>query len=90
MSVVNLINSVNNMAKSSQPSEKDLMAEEGYRDACRDVFNEAMEKGLDVIQMENGDIITTGTELVVNIFSWDASKKKMAITKSTKTIISEE
>jgi hypothetical protein len=40
-------------------------------------MNEALKNGYDVLHMENGDIITTGTKVIVTQYRWDPSKKKM-------------
>ena len=41
------------------------------------LINDALQKGFDVLQMANGDIVTTGTKIVVSTYSWDDSKGKL-------------
>lgn len=41
------------------------------------LITESLQKGLDVTQMPNGDIIVTEIKTVNTQYSWDASKGKM-------------
>jgi Protein of unknown function (DUF2671) len=36
-----------------------------------------LQKGFDVLQLDNGDIVTTGTKIVVTQYHWDTEKGKM-------------
>jgi hypothetical protein len=55
----------------------DLMANPDYLRHSSSVINDALKEGFDVLQMPNGDIVTTGTRVVVHNFIWDAAKKKL-------------
>jgi hypothetical protein len=55
----------------------DFLNDEAYIDSCQDIINEALGHGYDVLNMENGDIITTGTKVIVTQYRWDDEKKKM-------------
>ena len=46
------------------------------------VINDALKDGFDVLQMPNGDIVTTGTKVIVNTFVWDAAKGKLVKAKA--------
>ncbi len=52
----------------------DLMANPDYLRHSSSIINEALKDGFDVLQLPNGDIVTTGTKTIVNTFVWDASK----------------
>lgn len=55
----------------------ELMASPEYLRHSSAVINEALKEGFDVLQLPNGDIVTTGTRVIVNNFTWDAAKKKL-------------
>jgi hypothetical protein len=55
----------------------DLMANPEYLRHSSAVINEALKEGFDVLQLPNGDIVTTGTKTVVNTYIWDASKARL-------------
>ena len=38
------------------------------------LVNQALQKGMDVLQMEDGDIVMTGTQTITFRFEWDAEK----------------
>jgi hypothetical protein len=76
-SIKELINDINEADKGG-PADKDYMQDEDYRESCFEVINEALQKGFDVIHMENGDIITTGTKIIVTQYRWDSAKRKLA------------
>lgn len=48
-----------------------------YLRHCSNIINDALQKGYDVLQLENGNIVTTGTKIVVNQYRWDDAKQKM-------------
>jgi Protein of unknown function (DUF2671) len=60
----------------------DLMADPAYLRHSSALINEALQKGFDVLQLANGDIVTTGTKTVVYTYSWDASHAKLAKIKT--------
>lgn len=60
----------------------DLMSDPAYLRHSSALINEALQKGFDVLQLANGDIVTTGTKTIVNTYSWDAAKGKLAKAKA--------
>jgi hypothetical protein len=60
----------------------DLMADPAYLRHSSALINEALQKGFDVLQLANGDIVTTGTKTVVYTYSWDSQHAKLAKVKS--------
>jgi Protein of unknown function (DUF2671) len=54
-----------------------LMQNPEYIRQSSAIISEALQKGFDVLQMENGDIVTTGTKIIVTQFKWDTKKGKM-------------
>lgn len=77
-----MVDSIKDMV-SSLPKTKgkgeaeQFMQDDNYIDSCQEIIKEALQKGYDVIHMENGDIITTGTKVIVTQYRWEAEKKKM-------------
>ena len=55
----------------------DLMANPEYLRHSSSIINEALKDGFDVLQLPNGDIVTTGTKIITNTYAWDASKSKL-------------
>ncbi|HEU5047448.1 MAG TPA: DUF2671 domain-containing protein [Rickettsiales bacterium] len=45
------------------------------------LIHDALKNGLDVLQMANGDIVTTGTQVVVTRYVWDHDKGKLVKAK---------
>lgn len=78
-------------AVSSEQAEQDparladLMSNPDYLRQSSALINEALQKGFDVIQMPNGDIVTTGTKVIVNTYKWDDVKTKLDKNKTTTT-----
>lgn len=58
-----------------------LMTDAGYLRQSSSLINEALQKGFDVLQLANGDIVTTGTKTIVNTYVWDKSNSKLAKAK---------
>ena len=74
----NIKDVINSIPKNLPKNEdSDFLADDNYAKSCQDIMNEALKNGYDVLHMENGDIITTGTKVIVTQYRWDASKKKM-------------
>lgn len=55
----------------------DLMANPEYLRHSSSIINEALKDGFDVLQLPNGDIVTTGTRIITNTYVWDQSKAKL-------------
>jgi len=49
----------------------DVMLDSRYIKNSSQLISDALQKGFDVLQMPNGDIVTTGTKTVVYKYSWD-------------------
>jgi predicted house-cleaning noncanonical NTP pyrophosphatase (MazG superfamily) len=74
----NIKDVINSIPKNSpKGSDIDFLSDDNYAKSCQEVMNEALKNGYDVLHMENGDIITTGTKVVVTQYRWDPAKKKM-------------
>lgn len=78
--VFNSLN-VTREAKSNAVEESndlsELMANPEYLRYSSSIINEALKDGFDVLQLPNGDIVTTGTKIVTNTYVWDAEKSMM-------------
>ena len=68
----------------SGDEEDDLkvMADPRYLRQSATLIAEALQKGFDVLQMANGDLVTTGTKTVVYTYGWDEEKGKLVRTKA--------
>jgi len=55
----------------------ELMANPEYLRHSSSIINDALKDGFDVLQLPNGDIITTGTKIVTNTYVWDGGKAKL-------------
>ncbi|MBI1275709.1 DUF2671 domain-containing protein [bacterium] len=64
-------------------SAADVMANPSYLRQSSALINEALQKGYDVLQLANGDIVTTGSKIVVTQYSWDMDRGKLVKSKST-------
>lgn len=62
-----------------------MMNDPAYLRQSSALINEALQKGFDVLQLANGDIVTTGTKTVVYQYAWDAEKGKLMKTKTADT-----
>lgn len=60
--------------------EQDLMSDIRYISKSCSLITESLQKGCDVMQMPNGDIIITELKAVTFHYSWDA--KKGALSRS--------
>ena len=54
-----------------------LMDHPAYQRDAESIIRAAMEDGLDVLQLPNGDIVTTGTKIIVTTYRWDAAKQSL-------------
>lgn len=67
-------------AESNAPSARDItemMLDPRYLRQSSTLINEALQKGFDVLQLEDGEIIMTGTRTIVHRYYWDAEKGKL-------------
>lgn len=66
------------MAKQKEGKKvNDMMKDESYIKSCSNIISNALKNGFDVLQLENGDIITKGLKVVSYHYVWDDSKKQM-------------
>ena len=55
----------------------DVMLDSTYIKQSATLIQDALQKGFDVLQMANGDIVTTGTKTVVYKYTWDEATGKL-------------
>lgn len=77
---LNITKDAQNNATTDASDLADLMANPEYLRYSSAIINDALKEGFDVLQLPNGDIVTTGTKIITNTFMWDA--KKNAMTKA--------
>lgn len=58
-----------------------MMLDARYLRQSSSLIQDALQKGFDVLQLANGDIVTTGTKTVVYQYAWDMEKGKLVKTK---------
>ncbi len=72
-----------NFRRKEQPAQadvalsSDVMFDTRYIKNSSTLISDALQKGFDVLQMANGDIVTTGTKTVVYKYSWDEVTGKL-------------
>jgi hypothetical protein len=60
-----------------------LMSDPDYMKHSSGVIHAALKEGFDVLQLPNGDIVTTGTKVIVTTYRWDDKRKKLSKSSST-------
>src|SRR5258706_14406750 len=65
----------------AEPEITNMMLDPRYLRQSSSLIQDALQKGFDVLQLANGDIVTTGTKTVVYQYSWDQEKGKLVKTK---------
>jgi Protein of unknown function (DUF2671) len=85
----NLIKKLNmsnkSMAAANNASEAamlETMSDARYLRQSSNLINDALQKGFDVLQLADGDIVMTGVKTVVYQYSWDETKGKLVRTKA--------
>ena len=66
--------------QSFDPAITDMMNDPRYLRQSSALVNEALQKGFDVLQLANGDIVTTGTKTVVYHYEWNKQQGKLVKT----------
>jgi hypothetical protein len=66
-----------NLPSKAANTAAEPMADPEYLRKSLRLINEALQKGMDVLQLENGDIVTTGTKIVHTKYTWDATSNQM-------------
>lgn len=56
----------------------EMMLDPRYLRQSSSLINEALQKGFDVLQLEDGEIVMTGTRTIVYRYFWDAEKGRLA------------
>src|SRR3954470_6890707 len=64
-----------------EPEITNMMLDPRYLRQSSSLIQEALQKGFDVLQLANGDIVTTGTKTVVYQYTWSDEKGKLLKTK---------
>jgi len=65
----------------SDPEITSMMLDPRYLRQSSSLIQDALQKGFDVLQLANGDIVTTGTKTVVFQYTWDKEKGKLVKAK---------
>lgn len=65
----------------SDAGATNMMLDPRYLRQSSSLIQEALQKGFDVLQLANGDIVTTGTKTVVHQYTWDNEKGKLVKAK---------
>jgi hypothetical protein len=65
----------------AEPEITNMMLDPRYLRQSSSLIQESLQKGFDVLQLANGDIVTTGTKTVVYQYAWDAEKGKLIKSK---------
>lgn len=52
----------------------EMMMNPNYLNQSSTLINQALRKGFDVLQMEDGEIVMTGTKTIVYRYKWDATQ----------------
>src|SRR5690606_27731644 len=68
-------------AVEGDPEITNMMLDPRYLRQSSSLIQDALQKGFDVLQLANGDIVTTGTKTVVYQYSWDNEKGKLVKAK---------
>ncbi len=68
-------------AAEGEPEITNMMLDPRYLRQSSALIQEALQKGFDVLQLANGDIVTTGTKTVVYQYAWDEEKGKLVKAK---------
>lgn len=80
---LNVTKNAKTMAGEDDNALLDLMANADYLRHSSSIINEALKDGFDVLQLPNGDIVTTGTKIVTHTYAWDKGKGKLVKTRTT-------
>jgi hypothetical protein len=65
----------------AEPEITNMMLDARYLRQSSSLIQDALQKGFDVLQLANGDIVTTGTKTVVYHYTWDQEKGKLVKSK---------
>ena len=68
-------------AAEGEPEITNMMLDPRYLRQSSSLIQDSLQKGFDVLQLANGDIVTTGTKTVVYQYTWDSEKGKLIKSK---------
>lgn len=74
----------NRSAENNDSEVTNMMLDPRYLRQSSSLIQDALQKGFDVLQLANGDIVTTGTKTVVYQYTWDETKGKLTKAKPEK------
>lgn len=60
-----------------EPAITNMMMDARYLRQSSALIQDALQKGFDVLQLANGDIVTTGTKTIVYQYTWDEDRGKL-------------
>lgn len=80
---LNLTKNALSMAGEDDNALLELMANAEYLRHSSSLINDALKDGFDVLQLPNGDIVTTGTKIVTHTYVWDKARNKLVKARST-------
>lgn len=69
----------------SAPNIADIMLDPRYLRQSSALISDALQKGFDVLQLSDGNIIMTGTKTIVHRYEWELDKGKLMKTKTTES-----
>ncbi len=81
-SALSITQEARNNAREDDNLLAELMANPDYLRYSSTVINDALKEGFDVLQLPNGDIVTTGTKTIVTTYVWDGAKKRLEKAKA--------
>ena len=62
-----------------------MMMDARYLRQSSALIQDSLQRGFDVLQLANGDIVTTGTKTIVYQYTWDESRGKLTRIKATES-----
>ncbi len=72
-------------AAEATPNIADIMLDPRYLRQSSALINDALQKGFDVLQLSDGNIIMTGTKTIVHTYEWEMEKGKLLKVKTTES-----
>jgi hypothetical protein len=60
-----------------EPAITNMMMDARYLRQSSALIQDALQKGFDVLQLANGDVVTTGTKTIVYQYTWDENRGKL-------------
>lgn len=82
LSKFNLNSKALSESQTDDSTATDMMADPSYLRQSSALINDALQKGFDILQLANGDIVMTGVKTVVYQYTWDEAKSKLVRSKA--------